>query len=86
MAVVDQEFECGSLAIAEHKECAGKRVLLPLFPAERCQRVHSLTEIDRFDREQNPELRHQLQHQLRAQERTAECFDLGPLRSRQTEM
>ena len=64
VAVVDEQFERGSIAIAKDKQRAGKRILLPLLTAECGQGVDPFAEINRIDGEEDPELRHQLQHRL----------------------
>jgi hypothetical protein len=51
--VIDQQFQGRGLAIPEHKQCARKRVLLPLVRAEGCERIQAFAEINGFDRQQN---------------------------------
>ena len=79
MAIIDQQFESRRGTIAEDVQGAGKRVLLPPVTAEGDEGVNTLAKIDRFDRQQNPQLRYQLEHRLRTQERDTERFGLAPL-------
>ena len=53
ITVIHQKFESRRRTIAEDVQGAGERILLPVVPAKRRQRVKALAEINRFDRQQN---------------------------------
>ena len=80
--VIDQEFDSRSTAIAENIQGAGERVLLPLVATQRREGVYPFAEIDRSDRQQNPQLGTSCNIGLGTEERRTERFGLCPLRGR----
>jgi hypothetical protein len=57
LPVVGEDSDCLAAAAAEDKQAAGKRIGIELLTAELRQRVDSLSSVDGFNRNQDAELR-----------------------------
>ena len=62
LTIINQDFQRLASAAGKHKQRALQRLSLELLPTEGRQPIDALAQSDRFDRQQNPHLRSDLNH------------------------
>lgn len=67
--VIAEHLECGPRAISKHVDAATEGVLVEPLAAECRQLVNSRAKVSRFNGQENPELRRELDHRVMSTER-----------------